>query len=151
MKKLLILYHSQSGHTEQLAQAVCRGAEQEAEIELRLKRAFDCGLDDLLWCDGLVIGTPENFGYMSGAVKDFFDRTYYPAQAHQLSLPYALFVSAGNDGSGAVRQIDRILKGYPMRKVSEPIIVKGELTDEALASCEELGLTLAAGLVFGVY
>jgi multimeric flavodoxin WrbA len=151
MKTLLIVYHSQSGNTEQLAQAVYRGASQAAETHIRLLRAFDATLQDLLDCDGVLLGTPENFGYMSGAMKDFFDRTFYPAQAHHLNLPYALFVSAGNDGTGAVRQIDRILLGYPMHKVAEPVICRGEVTPAYLTQCEELGLTLAAGLAFGVY
>lgn len=150
-KQLLILYHSQSGNTGRLAQAVLRGAQQEEEAEVRLVSAFDAGLEDLLRSDAIIIGTPENFGYMSGAIKDFFDRTYYPAQEHQLNLPYALFVSAGNDGSGAVREIDRILLGYPMKKVAEPVIVQGEVADADLNACEELGLNLAAGLAFGIY
>ncbi len=151
MKKLLIIYHSQSGHTEKLAQAVYAGAREELETETRLLRAFDAKLDDLLNCDGIVFGTPENFGFMSGALKDFFDRTYYPAVDHQLNIPYALFVSAGNDGRGAVRQINRILTGYPMKKIAEPVIARGELTEEHLQACHELGLTLAAGLAYGIF
>jgi multimeric flavodoxin WrbA len=151
MKNLLIVYHSQSKHTEELAQAVLRGALLEEGTETRIVKAFDAKLDDLLWCDAVLFGTPENFGYMSGALKDFFDRTFYPAQPHALNLPYALFIGAGNDGSGAVRAIDRILLGYPMRKVAEPVISKGDLTQESSASCEELGQTLAAGLAFGIY
>jgi multimeric flavodoxin WrbA len=151
MKTLLIVYHSQTGNTEKLAQAVYRGACQASETHTHLLRAFDATLQDLLDCDGVLVGTPENFGYMSGAIKDFFDRTFYPAQDHDLNLPYALFISAGNDGTGAVRQIDRILLGYPMHKVAEPVICRGEVTPTHLLQCEELGLTLAAGLAFGVY
>lgn len=150
-KRLLILYHSQSGNTERLAQAVYSGARQEAEIETRLVRALDAGLEDLIESDGVIFGTPENFGYMSGALKDFFDRTFYPAQEHTLNLVYALFISAGNDGSGAVREIDRILLGYPMKKVAEPVIARGEITATDILNCEELGLNLAAGLAFGIY
>ncbi len=150
-KHLLILYHSQSGNTERLAQAVVSGALQEPAVSTRLVQAFDAGLDDLIETDAVLIGTPENFGYMSGAVKDFFDRTYYPAQEHALNLPYGLFVSAGNDGSGAVREIDRILIGYPMKKVVEPVVVQGDVDDEGISRCEELGLTMAAGLAFGIY
>jgi multimeric flavodoxin WrbA len=151
MKTLLIVYHSQTGNTEQLAQAVQRGACQESATATRLLRAFDATLQDLLECQGVLFGTPENFGYMSGAIKDFFDRTFYPAQPYQLNLPYALFISAGNDGTGAVRQIDRILAGYPMRQVAEPVICRGAVTDEHLVQCEELGLTLAAGLALGIF
>jgi multimeric flavodoxin WrbA len=98
-----------------------------------------------------VFGTPENFGTMSGALKDFFDRTYYPAEEHQLNLPYGLFISAGNDGSGAVREIDRIACGYPLRKVNEPLIAKGEINADHLKQCEELGLSMAAGLSMGIF
>ena len=113
--------------------------------------AFEAGLDDLLWCDAVLFGTPENFGYMSGALKDFYDRTYYPAEPHELNLPYGIFISAGNDGTGAVRECDRILKGYPMKKVVEPFIARGDITAEDLAAAEEMGQTLACGLAFGIY
>ena len=150
-KHLLIIYHTQSGNTGQMAAAVMAGCQQEAEIETRLLSAFDAGLEDLRWADGLLFGTPENFGTMSGALQDFFDRTYYPAEPYQLNLPYALFISAGNDGSGAVRDIDRIAKGYPLRKISEPLIAKGDITPEHLQQCEEFGLAMAAGLSIGIF
>lgn len=151
-KHLLILYHTQSGNTGRLAEAVWRGAQLEADaVETRLIKAADGRLDDLLWCDAVLFGTPENFGYMSGMLKDFFDRTYYPAEPYELNRPYGLFISAGNDGSGAVRECDRILLGYPMKKVMEPLIAKGEITTEHLASAEELGQTLACGLGLGVF
>lgn len=152
MKRLLIVFHSQTGRTERLAEAVLRGASAEAEqVETRRLRALAAGIDELLWCDGLLIGTPENFGFMSGAVKDFFDRTFYPAQGKVHQLPYAVFVSCGNDGTGAVRQIERIARGYPFRKVAEPVIARGEVTREAVTQCEELGQTMAAGLALGVF
>ncbi len=150
-KHLLIIYHTQSGNTGQMAQAVMRGCLDEAEVETRLLSAFDAGLDDLRWADGLLFGTPENFGTMSGALKDFFDRTYYPAEPYQLNLPYALFISAGNDGSGAVRDIDRIARGYPLRKISEPVIAKGDINQQHLEQCEEFGLAMAAGLSLGIF
>ena len=151
MKNLLIIYHSQSGNTEQLAREVLAGCRQEADIQSRLLGAFDAGLDDLRWADGLLFGTPENFGTMSGALKDFFDRTYYPAEPFQLNLPYALFISAGNDGSGAVREIDRIAIGYPLRKINEPLIAKGDINQQHLEQCEEFGLAMAAGLSLGIF
>ena len=88
---------------------------------------------------------------MSGALKDFFDRTYYPAESYQLNLPYAVFISAGNDGSGAVRDIDRIAKGYPLRKIGEPLIAVGDITPEHLEQSEEFGLAMAAGLSIGIF
>lgn len=151
-KHLLILYHTQSGNTGQLAEAICRGAALESDtVETRLIKAGEGRLEDLLWCDGVLFGTPENFGYMSGMLKDFFDRTFYPAEPYELNRPYGLFISAGNDGSGAVRECDRILLGYPMKKVLEPLIVKGEITAEHLVQAEELGQTLACGLSMGVF
>ena len=88
---------------------------------------------------------------MSGALKDFFDRTYYPAEPHQINLPYGVFISAGNDGSGAVREIERIVKGYPLRRVAEPLIAKSEVSEQHLQRCRELGLSMAAGLVMGIF
>ena len=153
MKHLLIVYHTQTGNTGQLAEAVHRGAGHEllTDIEVRYLLASEAGPDDLLWADGLLLGTPENFGYMSGAMKDFLDRTFYPVEGRILSLPYAIFISAGNDGSGAVRAIRRIANGYPFKEVQEPLIAQGSVTDQHLALAEELGMTLAAGLDAGIY
>lgn len=149
--KLLIVYHTQTGNTEKLANAVYAGALEMDDVETKLMRASDAGIDELLWCDGILIGTPENFGYMSGAVKDFLDRTYYPAENKFTSKPYGIFVSCGNDGSGAVYNIERIAKGYPLIPVVEPIICKGEVTDTYLEQVKEMGMTLAAGLSLGIY
>ena len=151
MKRLTIIYHSQSGNTHQLAEAVAAGAREEEGLIASLKTAFNAELEDLLSADGLLFGTPENFGYMSGALKDFFDRTYYPAEPHQINLPYGIFISAGNDGSGAVREIERIALGYPLRCVAEPVIAKGEVSQQHLQQCRELGLSMAAGLVMGIF
>ena len=151
MKHLLIIYHSQGGNTTQLAEAVEQGAVASGEpVEVRRLLAFDAGLDDLLWADVVAFGTPENFAYMAGALKDFLDRTYYPAQGLVEGLPYALFVSAGNDGTGAVYHFDRIASGYPLKRVCEALIFNGDLTEDALQACQELGGTLAAGVVMGV-
>lgn len=153
LKHLLVVYHSQTGHTEAMARAVVRGARSSEVdgVETRLLRAADAGADDLLWADALILGTPENFGYMSGAVKDFLDRTYYPCEGKVESLPYAIFISAGNDGSGALTSIQRIARGYPLRAVQEPIIARGDTTDAVLAACEELGMAMAAGLEMSVF
>lgn len=153
MKHLLIVYHTQTGNTRLLADAVLRGASQpEIEgVEIRLLMAADAGADDLLWADGVLLGTPENFGYMSGALKDFLDRTYYPVEGQIDNLPYGIFISAGNDGSGAVTAIQRIARGYPFKQVHEAVIVRGEVDTQALQDCEELGATLAAGLEVGIF
>lgn len=153
MKHLLIVYHSQSGNTQRMAEAALAGATNEliTETEVRLLRAADAKPEDLLWAEGLLLGTPENFGYMSGGMKDFLDRTFYQVEGQILSLPYAIFISAGNDGSGALRAIRRIANGYPFKEVQEPVIAQGEVTDAHLGSCEELGMTLAAGLEAGIF
>jgi multimeric flavodoxin WrbA len=116
-----------------------------------VKSALEAGVADLLWAQGLLIGTPEHFGYMSGAVKDFMDRTFYPAEGRVEALPYALFVSAGNDGTGAVNSIERIALGYKWKRVAEPLIVRGDPKPEDLERCRELGQTFAAGLAYGVF
>jgi multimeric flavodoxin WrbA len=153
MRHLLIVYHSQTGRTEALARAAYEGARDPAveNVEVRCLRAAAAGPDDLLWAHALLLGTPENFGYMSGAMKDFFDRTFYPVEGRIQSLPYALFVCAGNDGSGAVRAVRRIANGYPFKEVQEPIVVRGDITPEAIERCRELGMALAAGLDAGVF
>jgi multimeric flavodoxin WrbA len=153
VKNLLLVYHSQSCRTEALAHAVWRGATDSSidGVDSRLQLAGEANLDDLLWADALVLGTPENFGYMSGAMKDFLDRTYYPAQGLVDGMGYALFVSAGNDGTGAVRAIRRIALGYPLKEICEPIIVRGDPRADDLSACTELGMTVAAGLELGIF
>ena len=151
MKKLLIVYHTQGVRTGEMAEAVLRGAQQVEDVETVMKRAFDTGLEDLLASQAIIFGTPENFGYMSGAMKDFLDRVFYPAQGKVEGMPYAIFVAAGNDGTGAVNAIDRIVRGFPFKKVCEPVIARGKTTAEDLAKCEELGMTLAAGLSVGIF
>jgi multimeric flavodoxin WrbA len=153
LKHLLIVYHSQSGNTQAMAEAVLRGArcEEIGGVETCMLRAADAGPENLLWANALILGTPENFGYMSGAMKDFLDRTYYPCEGKVESLPYAIFISADNDGSGALGSIQRIALGYPLRAVQEPIIARGEITDGILTACEELGMAMAAGLEMSVF
>ncbi|MEE9913116.1 MAG: NAD(P)H-dependent oxidoreductase [Deltaproteobacteria bacterium] len=151
MTKILIVYHSQTGHTRQMAEAVGEGARAIDGVEVILKKASDAALDDLLSCDGLAIGTPENFGYMAGMIKDFFDRTYGAAQDKVFRKPYVVFISAGNDGTGALRAVERIALGYKFKTVFNPVIAKGKITDEVLEQCRELGGTLAGGCAMGIY
>ncbi|MFP5307916.1 MAG: flavodoxin family protein [Gammaproteobacteria bacterium] len=152
VKHLLLIWHSQSGHTRQLADAAAQGIRELAdEVELRMLRAADAGLDDLLWADGVVLATPENFGYMSGMLKDFMDRTYYPAEGKTIGLPYAVLISCDNDGSGAVRAIERIATGYGWKAVAEPLISRGGIAPGALDQARELGQTIAAGLSMGLF
>jgi multimeric flavodoxin WrbA len=151
MARILIVYHSQTGSTEKMALAVAEGAGNIENTEVMLKRAGDATLEDLLTADGLAVGTPENFGYMSGMIKDFFDRTYVAAQDKVFRKPYVVFISAGNDGTGALNAIERIALGYKLKKVYNPVISKGQVTDEILEKCRELGATLAGGCQMGIY
>lgn len=150
-KHLLVVYHSQTGNTRALIEAAVRGAQREDGVQVKLKRALAADLTDLLWAHGLMFGTPENFGFMSGALKYFFDRTYYPAEGKVQGMPYLLIVSAGNDGSGAARQVDRIATGYGWREAQPPTIVVGEPGPDDLNTCEELGEAFATGLAMGVF
>lgn len=153
MKHLLIVYHTKTGNTGRLAEAVRKGAAGDAvgDVEVRFRSASEAGPADLLWADGVVLGTPENFGYMSGAMKDFLDRTFYEVEGKLQPLPCAVFVSAGNDGTGALSSIRRIVKGYPLREVQEAVIARGTVNADHLARCEELGLALAVGLEAGIF
>ncbi len=151
MTKILIVYHSQTGHTKQMADAVYEGAKSIDGVEVILKKAAEATCEDLIGCDGLAVGTPENFGYMSGLIKDFFDRTYGEAQDKVFRKPFVVFISAGNDGSGALRAIERIALGYKFKTVFTPVIAKGKITEEILEQCRELGATLAGGCAMGIY
>jgi multimeric flavodoxin WrbA len=153
MKHLLLIFGGHSGgRTAAMVAAVIEGIKAANEdVEYRALSALEAGVADLLWAHGLLIGTPEHFGYMSGAVKDFMDRTFYPVENQVDGLPYAIFVSAGNDGTGAVNAIERIAVGYKWRRIAEPLIVRGDLTDADMARCRELGQTVAAGLAFGIF
>ncbi len=150
-KQLLVVYHSQTGRTERLVGAAVEGCRDPAieGVATACLRALEAGPEDLIGADGLLVATPENFGYLAGAMKDFFDRTYYPAQGRVEGLPFAVIISAGNDGSGALRALRRIASGFPLREVQEPVIVRGEPADPDLRRCRELGMTLAAALELG--
>ena len=152
-KHLLIVYHSQSGSTSRMAEAVIRGANNPdiENVEVRVRDALDATPGDVLWADGYVFGTPENFGYMSGALKYFFDRIYYPCLDKIGGRPYALFIRAGNDGSGALSSISRIVSGLAIKEVQEPVLIAGDFDESRLPECEELGMALAAGLEAGVF
>ncbi len=152
-KHLLIVYHSQSGSTRRMAEAVIRGAGHTdiGGVEVRVRDALAATADDLKWADGFILGTPENFGYMSGALKVFLDRVYYDCLDQVDGIPYALFVRAGNDGSGAVTSVDRIMKGLSVRQVQDPVLIAGEFDETKLVDCETLGMTMAAGLEAGLF
>jgi multimeric flavodoxin WrbA len=153
--RLLLVFHALTagGRCARLAQALEHGALGiEPAIEWRRIEALQGGVEDLLWANGVLFCTTENFGYMSGGLKHFFDRSFYPAQGRVQGLPYAIVISAGNDGSGAVRAIQRIAAGFPLKEVQPPLIVRqDEDLDAACRRAAELGATMAAGLAFGLY
>lgn len=152
-RHLLIVSHSQSGTTSKMADAVIRGARDPDvdNVDIRAKSALEAQAADLLWCDAFILGTPENFGYMSGAMKYFLDRVYYDCLDKVDGRPYALFVRAGNDGTGAIASLRRILTGLSVREVQEPVLIAGDFDESRLRECEELGTTMAAGLEAGIF
>lgn len=163
MKTVLIVYHSLTGGTQQMAEAAHRGAAAEPGVRVQIKRAQDADAEDLLQADGYVFACPENLAAMAGKMKDFFDRTYYPVLDRIQARPYAVLVCAGSDGHNAVRQIERICTGWRLKRIAEPLIVCTHAqTPEAifapkvigaddLKRCEEIGGALAAGLALGIY
>ena len=163
MKQLLIVYHTQTGGTLQMAQAAATAATQQSSVAVRLEFATAVGPAELLEASGYLFACPENLAAMSGLMKDFFDRTYYPVLGRINGRPYAILICAGSDGQNAARQIERIATGWRLRAVAEPIIVCTHAqTPEAifapkvigsddLSRCEELGAALAAGLAMGIF
>jgi multimeric flavodoxin WrbA len=150
MKTLLIVFHTGGVKTAQMAEAVERGAKSEAGVRVVMKRCADAGPEDVLAADGLILGTPENFGYMSGMMKDFLERVFYACEGKVEGRPWALFVGAGQDGSGAVNSVERIVTGLRLKRVAEPVVVVKELKPEHISALEELGQAMAAGLAAGI-
>jgi multimeric flavodoxin WrbA len=163
MKTLLVVYHSMTGGTEQMARALVAGAATETGVDTRLLHASAAGPTDVLAADAYVFATPENLAAVSGQLKDFFDRCYYPALDRINGRPYAVLVCAGSDGQNALRQIERIATGWRLRRVAEAVIVctHAQTPEEILAPkniaaadldrCRELGAALATGLGMGMY
>lgn len=161
MKQLLIIWHSRTGGTEAMVRAAAKHAGDECLVVM--KRAADAGPDDLIAADGYLFACPENLATMSGVMKDFFDRTYYPVLGQIEGRPYAMMVCAGSDGEGAARQLARIATGWRLKAVADPLIIctnaqapeailAPKTIDAAdLARCRDLGTTLSAGLAMGIY
>lgn len=150
-KTLLIVYHTRGVKTTQLAEAVARGAAGEPGVNVRILRCIEAGPQDVLEADALVLGTPENFGSLSGMMKDFLERIFYECEGKIAGRPWALLVAAGQDGAGAIASVERIVTGLRLKKVREPILALKEISPMVLTECEELGAALAAGLALGVY
>ena len=153
MKRLLIVAHSPSVNTQALCRAVHHGAEHEdiEAVECIVKTPFEAGPADILACDGIVLGTTENLGYMSGALKDFFDRSYYSVLEEKQGLPCALYIRAGHDGTGTQRAVESIITGLRWRWVQDPLIFRGEWQEDFTRQAEELGMIMAAGLDNGLF
>ena len=162
-RTLLIVWHSRTGGARQMAAAAAAGAATEAMVRTSLKPAAEAEVADLLAADGYLFATPENLAAMAGAMKEFFDRTYYGVLERLNGRPYAAMVCAGSDGTGAARQLARIALGWRLRPVAEPLIVCTRAqTAEAilapkrvgegdLARCRDLGAAMAAGLAGGIF
>ena len=163
MKTLLIVYHSMTGGTRQMAEAAAGAARTQPDVAVRLLRAPDAGPNDVLAADGYLFATPENLAAIAGLMKDFFDRCYYPALDRIQGRPYAALVCAGSDGGNALRQIERIATGWRLKAVApglvvcthaqtpERILAPKVIGADDLARCAELGEGLAAGLGAGVF
>lgn len=152
MKQLLIVAHAPSPNTLKLRDAAEQGARHPDidGVEVVVKPPLEAGPEDVLACDAILLGTTENLGYMSGALKDFFDRSYYPLLERQQGLPCALYIRAGHDGTGTRRAVEGIITGLHWRWVQPPLVLRGEWQETFVEQVEELSLSLAAGLEIGI-
>ena len=152
-KRLLIVGHVPSPNTQALRDAVQSGASSGDidGINVRALSPFDAGVGDVLAADAVILGTTENLGYMSGALKDFFDRTYYGVLEEKQGMPYALYVRAGLDGTGTIRAVESIVAGLRWKAVREPLLLHGDWQPDFADDACELGLLVAAGLEAGVF
>lgn len=152
-KRLLIVANQPSLNTQSLAHCVLTGT-RNSEVQgvsAILKEPAAATVDDVLHCDGIIVGSTENFGYMAGMIKDFFERIYYPCLEQTQGLALGVYVRAGNDGSGALTSIDRITTGLRWSLIQPALLMKGEYTSVFDSQCTELGLTMAAGLEAGIF
>lgn len=151
-RHLLVVAHAPSENTQKLVDAVLRGA-RNPDVETVTTRhvpPLEAGPDDVLGANAIILGTTENLGYMSGALKDFFDRIYYPCLGATQGLPYALYIRAGQDGTGTRRAVEGIVTGLRWQAAQDPLICRGSFQQQFVDDCEELGLYMAAGLDAGI-
>lgn len=149
MPSLLIVHHTPSPATQELLEAALAGARDPelAQVSVTSRAALSCGAADVLTADGIVLGTPANIGFMSGALKHFFDTVYYPVLTEKAGLPYGLWVHGGQDTAGAVRSVERITGGLSWRAVAAPVTVTGAPSRADRDRCYELAATVAATLL----
>jgi hypothetical protein len=150
-KRLLIVAHAPSENTLALRAAVERGARSETGVAVTVAAPLQAGPDDVLAAQAVILGTTENLGYMSGALKDFFDRSYNTLLERTQGLPCVVYIRAGSDGTGTRRGIETILTGLRWRLVQEPLICRGPWQESFVQQCEELGAAMAAGLAAGIF
>lgn len=153
-KQLLIVHAGQfdTGRSAVLAQAAYDGVrDADSGVDAVLRPALQAGVPDLLAANGLLLITPEKFGYMAGSLKDFFDRTFYPTQGKLAGLPYALMVVAGNDGAGAVASVERIARGYPLKVIAPALVFKNALVGDDIQQARDMGAAMAAGISAGIF
>ena len=152
-KRLLLIAHAPSPNLQRMSAALCAGATQPGieNIETRILAAFDVQPEDVCSTQAVILLTPENLAYMSGALKDFFDRCYYPCLERTQGMPYALCVRAGHDGAGTQRGVETITTGLRWRKTQDPLICRGEWRESFLDDCHALGAYMAAGLDAGIF
>ncbi|MBK20632.1 MAG: flavodoxin [Rhodospirillaceae bacterium] len=152
-KLLLIVAHTPSENTRILLKAITDGARSTGRdfVDIQAQGPFETMPDHVNRADAIILGTTENLGYMSGALKDFFDRIYYPCLEEKQGLPYCLFVRAGQDGTGTCRAVETITTGLRWRAVQAPLVCRGPWQPEFKEQCEELGSAMAAGLDLGVF
>lgn len=143
MAKVLVVYHSLGGNTKKMAEAVTEGARSVAGIEVSLKTGLEAGIDDLLGCDAIAIGSPDYFSYMAGGLKDFLDRTYYPSQGKVSGKPAGVFGSAGGPAEKILSVLQQAVGWFKLKPVGEPVGSSGGVSAGALTGCRELGRTLA--------
>jgi hypothetical protein len=151
--KLLIVAHAPSPNTNRLLEAVAAGARADdtQSVDVVVQSPFDTEPEHVLAAGAVILGTTENLGYMSGALKDFFDRCYYPCLEKSQGMPYALYVRAGHDGTGTKRGVETIVTGLRWRAVQEPLILRGDWEEGFVDQCRELGAAMAAGLDAGIF
>jgi NAD(P)H-dependent FMN reductase len=148
MARLLIVHHTPSPALHSMFEAVRTGANDPAieGVEVAVRPALGATAVDVLEADGYVLGTPANLGYMSGALKDFFDRVYYPVLEATVGRPYGVYIHGNNDTDGALAAIEKIVTGLRWRAAQAPVTVVGAPEQSDLDACWELGAALAAQL-----